>query len=100
MSSDINKFESYEECGTVKLNLADNSTTKVESRRTVKFKVTNKDNESLVNLENTLYVPDLRTNLLSVSKITNNNLNVTSSKNEAIIRDKNGVVKLRAERID
>ncbi|KAJ3659731.1 hypothetical protein Zmor_011405 [Zophobas morio] len=52
-----------------------------------------------VSLNKTLHVPDLRTNLMSVSKITDRGFEVHFRKGEAAILDKEGRLRLRAERI-
>lgn len=50
-------------------------------------------------LSNSLYVPDLRTNLVSVSKITNNNLEVVFKKDSALVYDVEGNIKLVADHV-
>ncbi|CAD7080018.1 unnamed protein product [Hermetia illucens] len=52
-----------------------------------------------LNLHNTLIVKDLRINLISVSKITRNDRKILFRKNDPIIRDLNGEVKMIADRI-
>ncbi|CAG5093072.1 Protein of unknown function, partial [Cotesia congregata] len=52
-----------------------------------------------LNLRNTLLVKDLRTNLISVSKITRNDREILFRKDDAIVRDLNGEVKLVADRV-
>lgn len=52
----------------------------------------------IINLENTRLVPDLRMNLLSVSKITDHDYEVIFSKNQGIIRDRDSNVKLVAHK--
>lgn len=81
-----------------KLNLANNSTTLVTAKGDVRISVT-KNMKEAVTLKDTLYVPDLRTNLISVSKIVDNNYEVTFKKESAIIKDSNGDVKTIAKRI-
>ena len=46
-----------------------------------------------------MYVPDLRTNLISVAKITNKNNEIIFKKNEAIVRGMNGRLIVKAKRI-
>lgn len=50
-------------------------------------------------LNDTLHVPDLRTNLLSVGKITDREYEVHFRKTDALVLDSKGDVKLYAERI-
>lgn len=59
---------------------------------------TNKNNYSAVNLTDTLYLPSLNTNLMSVGKITDKGFNITFKKNDAVITDKKGNVVLKALR--
>ena len=49
-----------------------------------------------VELKDTLYVPDLRNNLLSVSCVTNNDYSVTFHKNHATINRQDGSIVLKA----
>ena len=51
-------------------------------------------------LENTVYVPDLRTHLMLVARIYDKGFEVTFMKSSAVIRDENGIEKLYANRID
>ena len=52
-----------------------------------------------MSLKNTLYVPNLRTALMSVSRITDKGFNVLFQKHEAVVTDKTGNVKILADRI-
>lgn len=94
------KFINSEKCITDKLNLANSATTTVEAKGTVKISVNDNNQRKTLNLDNTLLVPDLRTNLISVGKITDNGYEVTFKRNSAVISDKNGSEKLFAHRID
>ena len=51
-------------------------------------------------MHNTLCVPDLRSNLMSVSKITEKGYKVTFTRNIAKITDSKGEVSAIADRID
>lgn len=82
-----------------KLNLACNSSAAVRAKGTVRLPVTDGQNSRSVNFENTLFVPDLRVNLLSVAKITDKGLRVVFSRDEAIVSDDCGKKKLLADRI-
>lgn len=53
-----------------------------------------------MSLSGVLLVPDLRDNLLSIAKITDNNFEVTFKKDHAVVIDRDGNVKLRADRVD
>lgn len=70
------------------LKLANNQKTSVEGIGKIKINVKNNFSIDQVRLENTLYVPNLRTNLLSVAKITDHGYNVKFTKNKAFIINK------------
>ena len=55
--------------------------------------------ETVVTLDETLFVPDLRTNLLSVSRIADRGFSVNFRKNEATIADSKGKIHLVAKRV-
>ena len=63
-------FVSREKSDSDSLNLASNATAKVEGKATVRVNVSCKSVLSVVKLENTLHVPDICSDLMSVSKIT------------------------------
>jgi hypothetical protein len=67
------------------LNLANHSFTKIRGTGNVKIKVSNENN-----LNNVMYVPDLRSNLLSVGKITDKGSTVIFENNKVYILDKDG----------
>lgn len=54
--------------------------------------------DSDITLQNTLHVPDLRTNLVSIAKIVDKDHQVIFSKTHASIKDANGVTKMIADR--
>jgi len=54
--------------------------------------------DKVIKLENELYVPDLRTNLLSVSKIVDKDHTVIFKKDTAIIKDPHGRISFIADR--
>lgn len=62
--------------------------------------MTHKNGQKKITLFNTLFIPDLRTNLLSVGKATDSGLQVLFKKDEAVIMDENGSAILFADRID
>ena len=57
------------------------------------------NDQSIIDIEKVFYVSDLRTNLLSVSKITDRGFEVTLKKKDAIVLDKNRDVLVRADRV-
>lgn len=52
-----------------------------------------------ISFSDTLYVPELRTNLLSVGKITRNGFKVVFKRDSAVVIDSDGNVKVVADRI-
>jgi hypothetical protein len=72
------------------LNLANHSFTKMRGTGNVKIKVSNENNLRSVNLNNVMYVPDLRSHLLSVRKITDKGSTVIFENNKVYILDKDG----------
>lgn len=52
-----------------------------------------------VNYENTLFVPDLSTNLFSVAKIINENCGVIFKKKITVVKNKAGDMKLIANKV-
>ena len=99
MCRDEVKFLSKEKCDTGSLNLASNATAKVEGKGTVEIKVSCNSELSIVKLENTLHVPDLRSDLMSVSKITDKGFEVLFRQQNAVVRIPGGEVKMVAYRI-
>lgn len=80
--------------------MADNSSTDVLAKGEVLFSANVLGETKNFRLENTLHVPDLRTNLLSVRKITDRGLSVSFNKDTATISDSEDSVILTADRID
>ena len=97
LCNDKNLFTNSEEVQSG-LRLASNATTQVTAKGDVKIATSNGDQSKSITLENTLYVPDLRTNLLSVTKIVDRENEVTFRKDGAIVTDSHGRVKLIADR--
>ena len=62
--------------------------------------IANEDKQKVLNLENTLYVPDLRNNLISVSKETDKGYEVTFRQHDAVIQDNSKYKKVFAKRVD
>lgn len=81
------------------LNLANNSTSKTLGKGTVKFTSSVSGDLKCISLANTSHAPDLRTNLLSVSKITDQGYDVVFNNKCAKILDSKGEIKLYANRI-
>ena len=81
------------------LNLANDNSIKIAGIGTVKLETDVYGKEMDVSLDDTLHVPGLRSNLMSVAKITDRGYDVLFRKNEALVLNNDGDVKLRAERI-
>jgi len=81
------------------LNLASNDTVRITGRGNVNMVVNNGTNNRKITLEDTLLAPDVRMNLLSVSKIINRNHEVIFKKDRAIIQDRQGKTKMITDRI-
>ena len=84
-------------CG--KLNLASKDSTTIDGKGTASFNTDVNGSVKSVTLNNVLYVPDLRQNLLSVAKITDRNCEVIFDKHQAAVIDSNGNHKLTADRV-
>jgi len=91
-------FEWVDESNKGKLNLANRTSTDVEGSGAVRVPITCSEGRKIIELQNTLLVPDLRDNLISVSRITDKGNTVTFQRESAVIKDQNGVVKMRAMR--
>jgi len=84
--------------GHTQLNLANNASTEIKARGTAIFSTDVLEKQNNIRLKDILHVPDLRTNLISVSKITDNGYDVIFKKENATVIDRNGDVKLIAKR--
>lgn len=82
-----------------KLNLANNQSTEIVAQGSVSFIADVFGDSKVFTLSNALLVPDLRTNLLSVGKMTLNGYEVLFKKDKALLIGADGTVKLVADRI-
>jgi hypothetical protein len=82
MCSEKAKFQEMRTPKVKTLNLANSWSTKIVGSGTVKLSV---EENLTVRLHETLYVPDLRSNLLSVAKMTEHGFEVIFRRNEAIV---------------
>jgi hypothetical protein len=82
MCSEKAKFQEMRTLKVKTLNLAKSWSTKIVGSGTVKLSV---EENLTVRLDETLYVPDLRSNLLSVAKMTEHGFEVIFRRNEAIV---------------
>ncbi|CAG9570824.1 unnamed protein product [Danaus chrysippus] len=81
------------------LNLANSERTQITGTGKVSISVDTGSEERQINLQNVFYVSDLRTNLLSVAKMTDRGFEVHFKKNDATVCDENGKIHLRADRV-
>ncbi|KAG5875178.1 hypothetical protein JTB14_028388 [Gonioctena quinquepunctata] len=95
MSSDLKNFKDLKTFKRT-LNLANNFSTEIEGIGEISVPVS--EEKSLL-LRNTLHVRDLRTNLMSVSKITDRGHEVHFKKKEALILSENKEIVAVANRI-
>lgn len=85
MCNDHTKFTELAPTQNVQLKLANTTSTDIKARGPVD--ITTRDGKivSRIRLKDTLYVPDLRTGLLSVSKMTDNGFQVLFTKDKATV---------------
>uniref|UniRef100_A0A5S6QJ23 Integrase catalytic domain-containing protein n=1 Tax=Trichuris muris TaxID=70415 RepID=A0A5S6QJ23_TRIMR len=100
MCSTQDAFEFLTESEVKRLNLADKSSTSVRAVGRVKIQVNDGQNSRDLNLEKTLLVPSLRTNLISVSKATDSGHTVVFTRRNAYILDEKGETVVTADRRD
>lgn len=98
LCGDYDRFDTMSESSNVKLNLASQASTQVKGRGIVHLPVSSNNGYKLFEFKDTLYVPDLRTNLISVAKITNRGHEVTFYKDDAYVRDERGDINVIADR--
>jgi len=83
---------------TSNIKLANDATSAVNAKGNVEILTSIGDTSKRIRLENTLHVPELRINLLSVAKIVDKGYKVTFGSKQASVRDSKGNVKLVAKR--
>lgn len=81
------------------LNLASNDSANIAGRGNIDMSVTDGTKNRKITLEDTLFAPDVRMNLLSVSKITDHDHKVLFKKDRALVQDHRGKVKMIADRM-
>ena len=81
-----------------RLKLANNSETHLIGKGDVNIAIANNPN-GVVTLKDTLFVPDLRSNLMSIAKIVDRGHEVTFQKSRAVVTDQSGKTMLIAQRI-
>lgn len=93
MTGSAEKFHSIEP-KQGKLKLASDQSAQIKGSGTVQVSC----NNSEINLNDTLYVPELSTNLLSVARITERDHTVLFTKNKAYVKDDDGKTVLTANK--
>jgi len=81
------------------VKLANDTTASVKAKGDVQVTFSKGKQNKPVTLQNTLYVPNLRMNLLSVAKIVDRKHQVLFTHNRAYVKDASGNVKMVANRI-
>ncbi|GBP59962.1 Retrovirus-related Pol polyprotein from transposon TNT 1-94 [Eumeta japonica] len=98
LCGDKQLFKSFNEETNGRINLASQASSEIKGKGTVNLLVSNGKQLRSVGFSNTLFVPDLRSNLVSVAKITNKDCEVLFRKDSAMIMDSTGNIKFVAER--
>ncbi|CAA9998103.1 unnamed protein product, partial [Nesidiocoris tenuis] len=98
MCNEAGRFSSVDTSDHTRVNLANNDSTDVNGKGTVKMCVSVNGKKQVMSLHNTLHVPELRSNLLSVGKITDQGLTVTFTSSSAEIKNRSGETLMRAKR--
>lgn len=88
MCRDRGKFSNLESVSNQKVRLATDETTEVIGKGVIHLEVPNENGKKKIRLENTLCVPGLRTNLLSIVKAVANGRSVTFDESCAKIKDR------------
>lgn len=99
MCSRVEDFSELKKYNRGPLNLANDTSTEIRGSGTARLVVNSNGDKTNVKLSNALHVPDLRTNLVSVSKIADRGLEVHFKKDNAIIVDPEGYTSLCAKRV-
>jgi len=88
LCNDGGRFTQSSDVKNATLNLANHTSAEVKGRGTVRIETKNGETVKGIQLKNTLHVPDLRSNLMSVAKIVDAECTVTFDKNRAEVRKK------------
>lgn len=97
MCNDQRKFKKLKKISHQSVKLASSALATIEGEGNVTITSSNGTNQVTIDIEDVLNVPDLRINLLSVSRIISKGYRVMFSHNCARILDNNGNTKLMAE---
>jgi hypothetical protein len=97
MTAHREKIQDLQEISQV-LSLASKEKTRIEGQGAAEVVLDDGSTGLRATMNNTLFVPDLRTNLMSVSKLTDNGLTVTFKKDAAYVMSSNDDVLAIAKR--
>lgn len=100
MCGGIEGFMNLNEATSGKINLASKVSTDIKRRGSMSLTADVNGRIKNVNINDTLYVPELRTNLLSVGKVCDKGFKVIFESNGATVLDKNRKAVLKADRLD
>jgi len=100
MCNDVDVFQEIDLKGHGKFNMANSESTDIRGRGSAFLATDVNGCEKVVTFHDTLYVPDLRTNLISVAKITEKGYRVIFDKKKAKVVDNSGKAVLVAERVN
>jgi len=81
------------------VKLASNETAPATAKGDVQITVSNGKQDKTITLQNALYVPTLRTNLMSITKIVDKKHQVLFTEKQAYVKDAFGKVKMVADRV-
>jgi len=98
MCGKCEKFTIVDDSVNGEVRLANQSSTYIKGKGSTTLTAFTNGQEKRVSLNNTLFVPELRTNLLSVGKMCDKGYRVTFDSKMADVTDKNGRIVLKAER--
>lgn len=97
---DLNDFVEVNSNEVGTLNLASSAQTNTRANGVATLEASVNGTEVSIRLNDALYAPDLRTNLMSVGRITDNGFTVTFNAKTAEVTDKNGRVVTIADRVN
>jgi len=99
MCNDCSKFSTFTKSKACNVYTAAEHQVKSEGAGNVKLKITIPGNISNgVRLQDTMLVPEFRNNLMSVSRMTDNNYVVIFRKNGAMVKRSDGSIAMTARR--
>lgn len=89
MTGNRDWFKELRKCENPKIKIANNAKLSVEGKGDIDLKIHVNGSADQLKVKDTLYIPELSANLLSVSKITSKGYTVTFTKEKCVITDLN-----------